>query len=63
MKKVLMSIITLVLTMNLATCGSNHAEKAIQNEWKEQVSQGTPSNDDKQQEQKAGTSYSKNIRN
>ncbi|MCY7962712.1 thermonuclease family protein [Bacillus inaquosorum] len=60
MKKVLMSIITLVLNMNLAACESNHAEKShSKTNEKEQVSQGTPSNDDKQQEQKAGTSYSK----
>ncbi|NTU26641.1 endonuclease [Bacillus tequilensis] len=61
MKTVLMSIIVLILCMTLAACGSNHTEKSHSKpNQKEQASQDTPSNDDKQPEHKPGPSYSKN---
>ncbi|MEC2181285.1 thermonuclease family protein [Bacillus spizizenii] len=61
MKKVLVSIIAFVLSITLAACESNHAEKShsASNDT-EQVSQDTQSNENKQPEQKAGTSHSKN---
>ncbi|KFI01573.1 thermonuclease family protein [Bacillus spizizenii] len=60
MKKVLVSIIAFVLSIPLAACESNHAEKShSDSNDTEQVFQDTPSNENKQPEQKAGKSYSK----
>ncbi|AFQ57695.1 endonuclease [Bacillus subtilis subsp. subtilis] len=61
MKKILISMIAIVLSITLAACGSNHAAKNhSDSNGTEQVSQDTHSNEYNQTEQKAGTPHSKN---
>lgn len=54
MKKILISMIAIVLSITLAACGSNHAAKNhSDSNGTEQVSQDTQSNKYNQTEQKA----------
>ncbi len=61
MKKILISMIAIVLSITLAACGSHHAAKNhSDSNGTEQVSQDTQSNEYNQTEQKAGMPHSKN---
>ncbi|MEC1430226.1 endonuclease YncB [Bacillus subtilis] len=61
MKKILISMIAIVLSITLAACGSNQAAKNhSDSNGTERVSQDTQSNEYNQTEQKAGTPHSKN---
>lgn len=64
MKKILISMIAIVLSITLAACGSHHAAKNhSDSNGTEQVSQDTQSNEYNQTEQKAARLIQKSRRN